>query len=511
MLKLFFVFFLIPVSAFSGPIPTNSYLQKPKLLVVIVVDQFRSDFLTRFDKKFISTNDSTGGGFKRLMEQGAYYPFAQYEFLQDMTCQGHATILSGTSPVSHGISLNDWYDRNQKRFIYCVEDPSAPILGGGKDALRGASPRFFKSSTVGDELKLAHPTSRTVTIALKDRSAILLGGHSADIAVWLDQSISAWTSSTFYLGKSDLPNWVQQANKEIKVKNIKDTEFTQSIGVTLTTDAALYALNELKLGQGSTTDLLALSYSTHDIMGHKLGPNDPQMEELTLLEDREIARLFAQIQKSVGIKNTLIAFTADHGVAPTVETTSKLRIPSGKVDSAALFVELNKKMEKKFGKSSEGQWIENQYFFNFYLNHRAIEKGKKKFSDVANALKEMLLADSSFESAFSQEDWSQRRLPLGLSEKQILASYLPNINGDVMAIPRPFYFTGKEVATHLSGHSYDRSVPLIIMGNNIRPGTYSQEAHITDLAPTLSFLLGVLPPAHSSGRVLSEALGPDSK
>ena len=286
-------------SASAAPISYAGYAVKPKLIVVIVIEQFRADYLTRFPEKFLSaTGPKTSvGGFRYLMSNGAYFPMAKFDFLQNMTCPGHAAIMTGSSPSRTHIPLNEWIDRESSKRRYCVADD-----------VDGLSPRQLQGTTVGDEIKNTGAPSRSVSLALKDRAAILLGGHRSDISFWIDKG--AWTSSNYY-GKK-LPVWLASENERLKKDLDKDyvwgaqkakrgalESYALPYGAEITTDAAIAALRGAGLGKSGTTDVLTLSYSTHDILGHAVGPNAQEMESLTIAEDKEIARLLNAIKAEV--------------------------------------------------------------------------------------------------------------------------------------------------------------------------------------------------------------------
>lgn len=520
-------------------IPMAQYLKKPKLIVVIVIDQCRSDFLTRFEKRM---REQKGGGLSYLMNHGAYFPFAKYDILQSMTCPGHATILTGAYPYQMGIPLNEWYDSTKKADVYCAEDHDSAIVGRPAKADDGLSPKRLVGSTVGDELKTAGYASKVVAVALKDRSAIMLGGHRADLAMWVEDG--KWVSSKFYLPKGELPAWIKDLNGSLEKEkdsafkwkvNGKESGLTRAeegappltrevsagskesfatpYGVRMTTDAALRALAEMKLGRGAATDILAISYSSHDMLGHAKGLQAPEMEELTMFEDESIGSLVRAIDKSVGLKNVVFAFTGDHGVAPSVGAVKPERMPAGRLDMKAILAEANQALEVKFGKSSLGPWIVRSKSFNFYLDPAVIADKKKDRSEIELELKKVLLKTRAngeperegVAQVFTRTDWETHRLPPGRWERQILKTFIPGKSGDVLLIPKPFWVDlGAVAATHVSGYNYDRTVPLILVGGGAKPGVYPNEVEVVDLAPTLSFMLGLVPPSGSDGRVLHE-------
>ncbi len=535
--------------AAQPPIPS-----RPKLVVMLVIDQFRADYLTRFATRFEAATGKEGrvGGFRYLMEKGAYYPLAEYDVLQSMTCVGHATVLSGSYPYLNGIAINDWFDRARGKPEYCVGDSSHHIVGIPTDGKNegGTSPKNFHASTVGDELKNAGGGSKVVAVALKDRAAILMGGHRADLALWFDAKTAQWISSTFYLPPpAELPVWVKKLNATLAShlgvemtwklgaepatglslsEDTKDLEGYGQIGgkfphhakigtkgammlpygIDKTTEAAIHAVDAMKLGQGKSTDLLAVSYSSHDMVGHVFGPNSREIEEYTVLEDRSIADLINHLRKTVpgGLANVTIVLTADHGIPPVPEYLTNDRVEAGRIDEKALRKKLNAQLVEKFGKASSGEWIPDSGDLNFYLNGPAIAAKGVARREIENEVKTALLKLPEIDFAFTATDYAERHLPPGMHERQILHTYIPDRSGDVVAIPKPYFVVYPSGTTHHTGYSYDRYVPLVLAGHGIRPGRFATHAGVIDIAPTLSFILGLIPPNMSEGRVLGEAL-----
>lgn len=524
-------------AVFGKKLTLEQFQERPRLVLVLVIDQFRADYLTRFQKRFLPSRSGALGGFQYLMSKGAYFPFAEYEQLQNLTGPGHATILTGGYPVSHRIILNDWFDVQTGKTVNCVEDAESPLIGGGGEKDYGVSPRPLRSTTVGDELKLAGYKSRVVAIALKDRAAVLLGGHRADLALWFSEESNRWVSSRYYFPEGKLPGWVDTLNEKIHARKGKRLEWhpqgaetglsetdklasfeavhggkdanESPIGVDLTNEAALAAIREYKLGSGPAPDVLAVSYSTHDMLGHSVGPNSRLMEEMTVYEDRALAELFKTLERSVpgGMKNVLVVLTADHGVAPAPNFLRSVKIPTGAVGQKNLTERMNEALAKKFGDPGKPGWIANASTFNFYLNRTALDARKVAAADVESALKELLLKEPSTDSVFTRSEWLAGLRPPGRLKAQAEKGYVPGQNGDVVLIPKPYHIDNEKVPTHITGYAYDRVVPVVLAGPNVDPGVYAQPARVVDIAPTLSFLLGIIPPAQSEGRVLAEALG----
>lgn len=528
---------LFCASAWSAPISNADFQKKPRLVVVLVVDQMRADYLTRFSPRFLpAQKGETVGGFEYLKSRGAYFPFAEYDVLQCMTGPGHAMILSGSYPYQMGISLNVWFDPATKSHVYCVQDPKYPVVGAPVDPQwgnAGLSPANFKGVTVGDELKNAGYPARVVSLALKDRAAILMGGHRADLAFWLDSATFRWVSSSFYLPEKKLPAWIEELNAGLARRKGQPYVFKAEgkpgglssgfefqhkstigsreslntpLGPEITVEAAEHALKSLKLGAGKATDILAVSFSSHDYLGHHTGPNALEMEEMTVAEDRIISRFLNSIRKNVpgGLKDVVFVLTADHGIPPSPAWLASSKIDSGLISESKAADAISDRLKEKFGKPKKGKWVLFQYDLNFYLNREAAKELDVPYEQFEAVAKAALESYPGIARVFGSLDHAKRNLPPGMFERSILKSYIPGRNGDLVAIPKPFYVPDDGTVTHISRYTYDRTVPLVIAGPRIKSGVHSTKADIVDIAPTLSFILGIVAPATSEGRVLSE-------
>ncbi len=502
-------------------------IAKPRLVVVLVIDQFRADYLTRFADRFGNK------GFKALIERGAYYPLAEYQHLQCVTSSGHATIMSGSFPYQSGITTNEWIDPTTGQEVYCVDD--------AKD---GISPRLMRGTTVGDELKNAgYAASKVVGIALKDRAAVLMAGHRADLALWFSTKPFQWVSSSYYVGKNSLPDWVQNENKRnlplkgtpyewqgpAKTGTAAAPSFLHQatlgsrdamaypIGLELTEALAEAAITGMELGRDRVPDILAVSFSSHDYLGHKLGPNAREMEELTVEEDRLIEKLLTFIETQVpgGLKEVTVVLTGDHGAPPSSAwLTEAGKFDAGKIKQDDVVKLLETALNEKHGKPklpAPGKaWIAGFSDFNFFLNpalFRDAGSARPRYqrAELQATMKKVLLTIPGTARVVTGTEIEAGLYPPGLVGRQLALSYFPGRSGDAILIPKPFYAKDDDyLVEHVTGYSYDRTVPLIIAGPGIRPGVYANKATINDIAPTLSFLLGTVPPALNEGRVLSE-------
>ena len=470
---------------------------KPKLLVVVVVDQFRADYISRFQSHFGKN------GFNALIGAGAYFPYGEYDLLQSMTGPGHATVLTGAYPYQMGIPINDWYDQKTHANMNCVEDVKVKTIGALKEQA-GSSPRNLLGSTVGDELKNADWPSKVVGVALKDRAAILLGGHRADLALWFDFAGKKWITSTYYRKDGKLPEWMNTMNV-----GVKPCDYAKPCGLDMTTAAAKAALAAEKLGQGKGVDILAISYSSFDIAGHHFGPNAPEMREMTLALDKNLAELRAAVALRVpgGLKNVVFVVTGDHGVSPTTEYLADTGFDSGRIQDEVILKQLNEYMNKKYGAPKTRSWVDDTSEFNFYLDEENIHAAKLDIRRVETEIKQQLLQNPGFAFVFTEAEWEDHVLPPGMFARKIEKTYYHGRSGHVIAIQKPYFVNdSKSAANHMTGYSYDRTVPIVFSGFGIKNGLYSTHTEVVDIAPTLAFLVGVLPPSMSEGRVLSEAL-----
>ncbi len=501
-----------------------SAFDRPKLIVLVVIDQFRADYLTRFESQFLPAVQKDGklGGFRYLMSKGAYYPLGKYDVLQSITAVGHMTVSTGSYPYLSGIVANSWFDRAEKKEVYCTEDSQSPLIPGDpSDLEEGRSPKRLTGSTIGDQLKVSNGSSRVYSLAIKDRSSILMGGHTADLALWLNKKTGQWTTSEYYLPSKKLPQWVEELNQKSKktLRSSKNPDekldlsdvIASPIGNLLTADAVDAALVSLRLGRGQAPDLFAVSLSTHDAAGHRYGPNSREMEEMTLSDDRMISRLLNSIQKSTpgGLKNVVVVLTGDHGVAPNEEWSKTIRLPFKKLDTDVIKNRLNAHLDSKLGKSGESPWVLEEMGFHFYLNLPVMNQKGIELTRVEELAKEFLKSIPGVAQAFGSRDYESKRLPPGKLERQILHSYFPGRSGDLVIVPQSFVVPSlatQRAATHITGYSYDQTVPIIFSGMHIKRGVYASQAEVIDIAPTLAFLAGVIPPSSSEGRVLSEIL-----
>src|SRR5580765_3067026 len=361
--------------------PASAYNGHPKLVVIIVIDQFRGDYLERYHDRF------GDAGFRILMDRGAYFPNCNYNYANTRTAPGHSTIFTGAYSNGHGIADNEWWDPKKKHMVTSVEDDDTKLVGLS-EIKTGASPHNLLSDTIGDELKLAtQGKSRVFGVSLKDRGAILPAGFSGDTAYWIDPKSGAWVTSTYY--RSDLPKWVQDFNSS-RPQKYWDREWKGSPGTVLAStahrkskdgsEASFYEVvgstafgNEYELefakelvvyenvGRGPATDLLAISLSPNDILGHRVGPDSPEMAQMALDLDHELADFFNFLGHQVGLADVWIALSADHGVSSLPDAVKKLRIPAANAGDAKIEEQINAAITAKFFPGHPAAYVKLDY------------------------------------------------------------------------------------------------------------------------------------------------------
>jgi len=508
----------------------SAYNGHPKLVVVVVIDQFRGDYLERYRDQF---GDS---GFRLFLDHGAYFTDCNYDYANTRTAPGHATLFTGAYSNGHGIVANEWWDSKKKRMVTSVEDDAVKSLGapgdpsGGK--MPGASPHNLMADTLGDELKLAtQGKSRVFGISLKDRAAVLPTGFGGDAAYWIDQKSGAWVTSTYY--RSELPKWVQDFNSSDRSAKYWDRDWKDSQGALLRStarrkakngsDAGFYEVvgstpfaNEYEfefakelmvyenVGRGPATDLLVVSLSANDILGHQVGPDSPEMQAMALDLDRELAEFFNFLGHQVGLANVWIALSADHGVSALPDAAKKLRIPAANLNTDALEAQLNRALTAKFSPGRPATyvhldypvaWLDPDLFAAVHIKEREAEAA------VGEELKQ-----SGMRDFYTKSQLALSEVPGTALGRKFLNSYSPEAGWYVLGVPTPYAVGSLKGTDHASPYTYDTHVPLAFYGLPFQAGVYRTHAEPVDLAATLASLLGINAPTHAVGRVLTEAL-----
>jgi predicted AlkP superfamily pyrophosphatase or phosphodiesterase len=511
---------------FAGTASFAAPASKPKLVVAIAIDQFRYDYLTRF-------RDSYHAGFARMLENGAVFTDAHYLHYLTVTAIGHSTFLSGAPPSLSGIVGNEWYDRETAHSVTSVSDPTAQLLGG-RPGETGSSPRRLLVSTIGDELKISGKGNKVIGISIKDRSAILPAGHMADGAYWFDGATGNWVSSTYYF--ADLPAWVKDVDQGRPADQYRNAEWMpvdakpgehafQKMGATA--DAKFYGSldaspfgNEMieslaersvsaeQLGKHSGADLLAVSFSSNDYVGHAKGPDSPEVRDISIRTDRLLGKLFDYLDSQVGRDNWLFILTADHGVAPIPEVNVARKMPGGRVDNASLIATAENALSAKFG---AGKWIVSRGTPPIYLNRELIREKKLDEDEVERVAAQALRDAPHVLRVYTREQIVNGRATGDAVAQAVNYGFYGSRSGDLFVLLDPYYLAGEANSTgtnHGTPFNYDTHVPIVFMGAGIHPGDYHRKVWVNDIAPTLATILGIEEPSGSIGNVLTELWTP---
>ena len=522
----------------------SMFVSKPKLVVGIVVDQMRYDYLTRFWDHYGE------GGFKRMVGEGFNCKNTHFNYTPTYTGPGHASVYTGTTPAMHGIISNSWYDKTTNKAVYCAGDDDVNSVGA-EGQVGQMSPHRMHVTTITDQLRLhTQLRGKVIAVALKDRGAVLPGGHTANGAYWFHgYGEGNWITSTYYTEK--LPNWVSQYNSSDAVEQYKKSwkpfhnisQYKESgpdntayesafngepapvfphnlpalwdandgyeilkfspYGNTITTDFAIAALRGEDLGKDEDTDFLAISYSSTDYIGHKFGVNSKEVQDAYIWLDRDLENLFNTLDSEVGRGAYTVFLTSDHGAVHVPAFLTDQKIPSGYTSSSGLLTQLNSFLRLRYGNT---ELIENISNNQIFLNRDLI---KNLDMDLAKVQEEIALETLAYPSVYQVYTAHQmmanaytegvpRLLQNGFHQKR---------SGDVLFVYDPgtviYPRTG---STHGTPLPYDTHVPLIFMGNGIKKGESSTRTHISDIAPTVSSLLGMAFPNGTTGRPIEAVL-----
>jgi hypothetical protein len=545
--------------ASSGSTDSTLPEGKPRLAVLLVFDQMRGDYLTRWEKLY------TDKGFRRLMRDGAWFDNCHYPYAHTVTGAGHASLMTGCSPEKHGIVGNEWFDRASGKEIGCVASDryqQVPLLAK-KDGITavsavkwlGASPDRLLLPTVGDLLK-EKPGSkgRVVSLSFKDRSAILPAGHHPDSCYWLDTTSGTFVTSTYY--RDRLEPWVAEFNQLKPADKWFDHDWTRlradlnycdysgpddvqgeglgilqgrifphrvtggvkklsplyfqalynsPFGNELLLDLAKHAIDTLQLGRGDDPDLLCLSFSCNDPIGHCWGPDSQEVLDVTLRSDRIVEDLLAYLDAKVGKGQYVIAMSADHGIGPLPEVSLQQGKPAGRISPTVLSRDAEKFLEQRFGKLGDEKthWIEDATYPWIYLNREAIHEHGFDEDEVEQALVRWVKEQPGFLTAYGRN-----QLLRGLPEDDALGakvrrSFYPDRSGDVEVVVKPYYLCTSRLTGTLHGtpHPYDTHVPLVVYGAGIQPGRHKEKVTPQAVAAILSRALDVPAPKGSEAPV----------
>jgi predicted AlkP superfamily pyrophosphatase or phosphodiesterase len=530
--------------------PGKRASHRPKLVVMLVVDQMRADYVDRFQFQWT-------GGFKRLVDEGAWFRDAAYPYAATETCVGHSTISTGALPATHGMIANSWFDRDSQKMVTCTSDPKAknsgyagiPVKGGDSD-WRMAVPAF------ADELKFQSGTpTRVVTFSLKARASITMGGRKADAATWFDGATGALTTSDSYptvafieeyakehpvkgdIGKTwaltlsennylyeekatnagPPAGWTATFPHPLRAKDgtgNADPEFYEQwssspFADTYLTNIAETAVSKLGLGSGAGTDYLGISYSSVDYVGHAFGPRSREIQDILIRLDQDLGELFSYLDSSVGRGNYVIALSADHGVAPIPEDLKKFGDDAGWLNMAEVRERVESAIEKlNYPKPAIAGITDSTLYFSDEVYDRL-----KKDSATMKAVFEAIESVPGVAGYYTREEVEGRTATNNPIRAAYTNSYFPGRSGDLVVVPKPYwpvtYFTpGRQReggTTHGTPYYYDQRVPLFFMGWGIQSGHFHGNVTPADIAPTLASLCGITL-ATRDGHVLSEAL-----
>jgi predicted AlkP superfamily pyrophosphatase or phosphodiesterase len=533
---------LITGVAVAAPAPRRV----PKLVVILVVDQMRADYVEQYGSNWTS-------GLRRLMTQGAWFREASFPYMTTVTCTGHSTIVTGSLPRTHGITGNAWWDRENDRLLPCVSDADQTLISYGAPAKGGTSTKNLLVPTLPDELRAQTAVApRIVTASMKDYVATTMAGRRADAVVWFNATAHAFaTSSAFtseqvpfvanfvkshpidaYFGKSWnrlLPEsaylYADDGLAEQPIGN-GTNRFPHFLrGVTNVPDAAFYraweespfadeylgqfaeaAIDALKLGQRQSIDYLAVSFSALDVVGHDFGPRSHEVQDVLARLDRTIGSLLAHLDRSVGRRNYVLALTGDHGVAPIPEQIAQLGMTGGRISTGDLVARVEKALEPSLG---PGRKVETVTYNSLYFAPGVFETLRTNPAAMSAAL-EAVSSTPGIARVFRADELARPFITSEDPIEQAVAdNFFPERSGDLIVIARPYYFfsSTRTGTTHGSPWGYDQHVPLFLLGQGIKAGQYLEPASPVDIAPTLAFLSGITLAA-AEGRVLNEAVQP---
>lgn len=468
------------------------------LVVVIVIDQFRTDELLR------AQHQLNPAGIGLLVNQGIFYDDAHHNQFFNMTCPGHTGISTGAMPGLHGIMLNDDWDSKTGKEVYCVSDKEHHWIDADADSADnsnlGTSAKRILVSTLGDEMKLEWgDDSKVVAVSVKDRSAIALGGHHPDAAYWHAPKSRKWTSSDAFLPLKKLPSWVLDFNKSHPNNKLLHKEEYESSEQSINdlTDMALAVAHAESLGTHKNPDILWVSYSAHDFVGHITGDDSPELRATIRAEDRSIARLISELKKSLKGKKLIVALTADHGAGINTEAGAKYNIPGGKQNYTKVLQKVNECLVPEHVK------VDDNYSLNLYLaaDTKDKEGARKKVKACLNAM-----TDSVWQ-AFTRDEIMTNQLPQTPWLKNLAGSYNPMRGSDVVGVLNPYWNSeDNRLVNHETPYDYDSWVPLALWWPGIHKHLIHRRVEVTSLAPTLARILNTRRPSGATSEYLTEVL-----
>jgi predicted AlkP superfamily pyrophosphatase or phosphodiesterase len=529
----------------AAPIPP------PKLVVMLVVDQMRGDYVDRYGFQWT-------GGLRRLVDGGAWFRRAAYPYLTTVTCVGHATISTGAFPRTHGIVDNSWFDQDLGRSVGCSSDPARTTVSYASPVDGGYGPSRLRSSTLSDELRIQLPVPvRVVTMSIKARAAIMLAGDRADAATWFNAAAGGFVTSSAYTsapvpfvaefvkanpvsadfgkvwertlppdrylfddagrGEKPAPYWTAEFPHALRGRgDAPDSQFFEAWELSPISDdylgrLAIASVDALKLGQGRGTDYLGISFSALDPVGHDFGPTSHEVQDTLARLDRTIGALLTHLDRTVGAGNYVVAFTGDHGGSPIPEQVAALGVDAGRLDSAAVRQAAQQGLEAAFG---AGPYVVRGEYSDVTLEPDVVEKLKRDPRAVDQVLRS-IRAVPGVAAAFFSEHLDSHAAAGDRDARAALLGYYPGRGGDLLVVPKPYWFfvtadgtpQPDSASSHGTLYGYDQHVPIVLFGKGVKPGEYLRAVTPADIAPTLAYLCGVTL-ADADGEVLVEALAP---
>jgi hypothetical protein len=527
------------------PARADAYHATPKLVVVLVIDQFRGDYLDRYRDDFKTPN-----GFNLFLKKGVHFTDCYYDYANLVTAAGHSTIGTGSYTDGHKIPINEWWEPGpdgKLELVTSVSDHRYKLVGvpEGGVVSPGASPHREAASTLGDELALAtQGRAKIFGVSFKDRAAILTSGHATKGAFWTDHDSGAFISSTYWM--TELPSWAKDFNasderaKARAAAGIPSGNFYEEVGKTPAAvqymmDFAKTLVKSENLGHNEVSDMLTISISNTDILGHKVGPDSPDQRKMIDAVDVSLNDFFTFLDKQVGLGNVIVALSGDHGVAPTMRAANDAQMPSVAIKSGAVLKSLEAALDKKWPVKKGEKYVLGGEYPYIQLNQKAFEAAhvsELEAETAAGAELETLLAsdDANYGVKGSKAAPAERVAdPVGLGSvfpvakmrlgeipdtelgRRIMHSYSPYVGWAIWVNFSAFQFPGSEMgATHYSSFAYDRHVPLDFYGAMFVPGTYHDRVAPVDIAATFASILRVNQPSSVEGHVLTHVMKPDT-
>ena len=523
---------VVSASEQAGPSP-------PKLLVVLVVDQMRADYVETYGRQWTA-------GLRKLFDDGAWFKEAAYPYRSTLTCTGHATIATGRFPSAHGMIQNSWWDRSTAQNTTCTTDDSAIPISYGGPARERHSARNLRQPTIADVLRQqSGGESTVVSMSLKPRSAIALAGQHAESVVWLDEA-HTWATSTAFTdtpvsavsryvdqhpieadadrvwtrvlpvdryrhdddgdGERPTPGWTRTFPHALDVGSGTDVSFftrwsASPFSDAYLTDMAIAMVDAFEIGSGEATDYLAIGLSALDLVGHQFGPDSHEVQDVLAQLDITVGHLLDALDARLGPDGYVVALSADHGVAPIQESLITQNVDAGRFPSAELLTVLESHLSDRLGRVRSISALVN---FDLYFEpgvYSALRGAPNELESVLNLIR----ASPGVAQVYRSDELETRAEAGDTVANAARLSYFEGRSGDLIIVPKPYWVPGGSAATHGSPYDYDTKVPVVFFGAGIKPGTHMTAASPVDVAPTLATLAGFSMP-ETDGRILTEAL-----